>query len=204
MAEKEVSSELSKNVTTEKAKRKLKPGMGKKKGNAYEGQIAKKLSAALAPLTFIRSPGSGARVGGKNFELYGKMFGEEAMKLFTADVVPTNEKDTGLNFKWSVECKSYKSSDSFETMVAGNANIFKWFEESVIDAAKTDREPILIFKWNNTPTYVAIDSTLSNVKWDKQLPRLVIGGPDNNLRTLDIFYLDDLLPNKDFWIRGEL
>ena len=197
MSENQVSSELGKKTPAVKAKRKLKPGMGKKKGNAFEGQIAKKLSGALAPLTFIRSPGSGARVGGKNYEAFGKMFGEDAMKLFVADVVATNERDCGLNFKWSIECKSYKSSDSFETMVAGNANIFKWFEESVTDAEKTNREPILVFKWNNTPVYVAVDSNLSDISWSEYLPRLTIG---NTKRKLDVFYLDDLLPHKNFWL----
>jgi len=54
----------------------------KSKGNGFEGTIAKKLSAALAPLNFIRTPGSGARVGGKNFETIGKLFGEDALKIF--------------------------------------------------------------------------------------------------------------------------
>lgn len=181
---------------------KTKRANSKRKGSNFEGQIAKKLSAALAPLTFIRSPGSGARVGGKNFDAFGKMFGADAMKLFAADVVATNERDCGLIFKWSVECKSYKSSDSFETMVAGNANIFKWFEESVVDAAKTDRQPILVFKWNNTPTYIAVDSRLSGITWNNNLlPRLVIS---SGTRALDIFYIDDLLAEKDFWVQGEV
>ena len=108
-----VGSKPQKVGLTTKGKRKNKPGMGKAKGNGFEGKIAKSLSTALAPLTFIRSPGSGARVGGKNFETFGKMFGEEAMKIFVGDVVPTNEKDTNTIFYWSIECKSYAKSDSF-------------------------------------------------------------------------------------------
>ena len=79
-------------MAEEKPKRKMRPGGGKAKGNGFEGQIAKKLSTALAPLNFMRSPGSGARVGGKNFEKFGEMFGEEALAIFVADVVPINEK----------------------------------------------------------------------------------------------------------------
>ena len=75
----------------------MQPGAGKRKGSGFEGQIAKKLSAALAPLNFIRSPGSGARVGGKNFEKFGQMFGEEALSIFVADVVPINEKKENLS-----------------------------------------------------------------------------------------------------------
>jgi len=175
-------------------KRRMKPGGGKAKGNGFEGTIAKKLTTTLTPLTFIRSPGSGARVGGKNFATFGKMFGEDAMKLFVGDVVPTNEKDTKTIFYWSIECKSYAKSDSFETMVAGNSNIFKWFEESVIDAAKTNKHPILIFKWNHTPVYVAVDSSKLSPWPVKERLTLVQGA-----RALDIFYLDDLLQVPGFW-----
>lgn len=178
-------------ASPKKAKRKLKPGMGKAKGSGFEGVIAKKLSVALAPLTFIRSPGSGARVGGKNFETFGKMFGEDALKLFVADVVATNEKDSGLTFKHSIECKSYAKSDSFETMVAGNANIFKWFQESVTDAAKIDKNPLLIFKWNHTPIYVI--GLFSSMP---QNPRIVLSQNDV---TLSVFYFDDLITTPDFW-----
>jgi hypothetical protein len=189
-----IGEQPAKSVPLKKAKRKLKPGMGKAKGNNFEGQVAKKLTAALAPLTFIRSPGSGARVGGKNFATFGKMFGEDAMKLFVGDVVPTNERDTNLSFLWSIECKSYAKSDSFETMVAGNSNVFKWFEESVIDAAKTGKEPILIFKWNHTPIYAA--TTVITAGCIPVKPRLTL---DQGERSLAIFYFDDLISDPSFW-----
>jgi hypothetical protein len=64
----------------------------KAKGSGFENQVAKKLSTALAPLKFIRTPGSGARVGGKNFQAYGELFGQEALNIFVGDVVPVNQK----------------------------------------------------------------------------------------------------------------
>lgn len=179
-----------------KPKRKMLPGMGKKKGNSYEGLIAKKLSVALAPLNFIRSPGSGSRTGGKNFEKFGAMFGEEAMSLFTADVVPINEKQIGKKFKFSVECKSYATTDNFTSLANNTANIFKWFEESVIDAEKTKKVPILICKWNRTPSFVIVEKSelYANVK-----PMLTLLTYGNNPRALDIFYLDSLLKEPAFW-----
>lgn len=186
-----IGEQPAKSVPLKKVKRKLKPGMGKAKGSGYEGQIAKKLSTALAPLTFMRSPGSGARLGGKNFATFGKMFGEDAMKLFVGDVVVTNEKDTGLEFLHSIECKSYAKSDSFETMVAGNANIFRWFQESVVDAEKTNKNPLLICKWNHTPSYV--------IGYAATMPtgsRIIMS---QNGCSLSIFYLDDLLNDSSFW-----
>lgn len=176
--------------TTIKSKRKMRPGGGKSKGNGFEATIAKKLSAAL-PINFIRSPGSGARIGGKNFATIGSMMGAEALKLFNADVVPVNETAAGCTFKFSVECKSYATADNFTSLASGTANVFKWFEESVIDAAKVDRRPILIFKWNRTPIFVAVDAN------DMTVPPLlqVVKG-----RHLAIYELDELLKHPDFWV----
>lgn len=133
----------------------MKPGGGKAKGSNFESQVAKKLSTALSPLKFIRTQGSGARVGGKNFEALGQMFGEDALKLFVGDVVPVNEKEAGVVFKHSIECKFYKTPDSFTSLVSGTANVFKWMQESIDDAVKVNRNPLLIFKWNQTPIFVA-------------------------------------------------
>jgi len=165
----------------------------KSKGSGFEGVVAKKLTAALNPLTFIRAPGSGARVGGKNFEMFGKMFGEDAMKLFVGDVVCTNEKDTGINFKYSIETKFYKMPDSFTALASGNANVYGWFEESVIDATKVDKLPMLIFKWNRTDTFVAIEKT-DDVLFDVK-PKFELVKD----RHLQIFLFDELLEHPSFW-----
>lgn len=174
-----------------KQKRKLKPGMGKAKGSGFEGQIAKKLSSAL-PINFIRSPGSGARIGGKNFATVGAMMGEETMKLFNADVVPVNEQAVGYAFRFSVECKFYATADNFTSLAGGTANLFKWFQESVIDSAKIGREPVLIFKWNRTPTFVA---TLAGARPNP--PLLSIKNSD---LSLDIYDFDEALKDQDFWV----
>ena len=120
------------------------------------------------------------------------MFGADALKLFVGDVVPVNEQECGKSFKFSVECKFYKTPDSFTSLVAGSANIFKWMQESVTDAAKTGKVPLLIFKWNNTPIFVAA------------LHEHGIAQPcatiSNSSSKIDIFYLDELLKNKNLWM----
>ena len=201
-----IGEKPAKALPLKKSKRTMRPGGGKAKGNGFESQIAKKLSAGLAPLNFMRSPGSGARVGGKNFEKFGEMFGEEALAIFVADVVPINEKKEGIKFRHSVECKSYKTPDSFTQLAAGTANMFKWFEESVEDAKKTDKNPILIFKWNNTPVFVAV-----NLNHEKcfVLPTIapcfsVSYEPvsDHLTKTLSVYYFDDLIKDSSFWVEG--
>lgn len=190
-------------------KRKMKPGGGKAKGNGFEGTIAKKLGAALQPLNFIRTPGSGARVGGKNFATIGAMFGEDALKIFVGDVVPVNERQEGLTFRHSIECKAYATPDNFTSLASGTANVFKWFEESVTDAAKIGKNPLLIFKWNHTPIFVALDMGLTGKLLHSEFclelaranmkPLLTMLTHGETPRALDIFYLDDLLKVPGFW-----
>jgi hypothetical protein len=181
-------------VKVDKPKRKMRPGGGKAKGSGFESAIAKKLSAAL-PINFIRSPGSGARIGGKNFATIGAMMGEEAMKLFNADVVPVNESQVGFKFLFSVECKFYATQDHFTALASGAANLFKWFEEAVVDAAKIGRQPVLIFTWNRTPVFVAV---LAGTNAGLVSPAISISRPG---RSLDIYELDELLKHPDFWVQ---
>lgn len=185
---------------TEKPKRKLKPGMGKSKGNGFESTIAKTLSKNLQPLNFIRTPGSGARVGGKNFATIGAMFGEEALKIFVGDVVPVNEKQENVIFLHSVECKFYKSQDTFTGLASGSANIFKWFAESEEDAKKIGKNPMLIFKWNHTATFVAVDNRAWAPKLAKPQFSIITYSPDAS-KTLDIYLLEELLKTPDFWYK---
>lgn len=165
----------------------------KQKGNGFENVLAKKLTAALPPLKFVRTQGSGARVGGKNFETMGQMFGEDALKLFVGDVVPANEKSTGVEFLFSIEAKFYKTPDSFAALAAGTANLFGWMQEAITDAAKINRIPMLIFKWNNTAIYAAC---LSEDKIPGHKVRIV-----NTKSSIDIFLLDDLLKTPQVWFK---
>ena len=185
-------------------KRKMRPGGGKAKGNGFEGTIAKKLTAALQPLNFMRTPGSGARVGGKNFATIGAMFGDDALKIFVGDVVPINEKATGTKFHHSIECKFYATPDGFTALASGKANVFKWFQEAIDDAAKVDKSPMLIFKWNRTDIFVAVDTTSSKTDYtvltSKGIkPRITLLTYGENASALDIYYLDDLLVVPEFW-----
>ena len=175
----------------------------KQKGNGFEGTVAKKLTAALHPLNFIRTPGSGARVGGKNFETIGKLFGEDALKIFVGDVVPVNERQEKLRFHFSLECKFYASQDPFTSLVANTANLFKWFKEAVDDASKVDKQPMLVFKWNHTPIFVAVAAAPSELQASLVArgihPRLTLHTHGEGATGIHIYYLDDLLPVQEFW-----
>jgi hypothetical protein len=175
----------------------MKPGGGKAKGSGFEGQIAKKLTKALEPLTFIRTQGSGARVGGKNFETMGKMFGADALKLFVGDVVPTNERDSNLTFLWSVETKFYKTQDNFTSLASGSANLYKWFKESEEDAKKIDKQPLLVFKWNHTSIFVACSIVDAVNASNLGIPKCFSISKDD--QTLVVFEFEELLKHPSFW-----
>ncbi len=181
-----------------KEKRKMRPGGGKSKGNGFESTVAKQLSTALSPLNFIRTQGSGARVGGKNFDTIGQLFGEDALKIFVGDVVPVNEKKAQVAFHHCIECKFYKTPDSFTALTAGTANIFKWYKEAVDDAAKVNKNPLLIFKWNRTPIFVAFDTNHKECPSSQLKPLLTLLKYDQPV-ALDIYHLEDLLKDTNFW-----
>jgi hypothetical protein len=178
-------------------KDKKKRTNSKSKGNGFESQVAKLLTQHLQPLNFIRTQGSGARVGGKNFDTIGKLFGADALKLFVGDVVPTNEKDTNLRFNFSIETKFYKTPDNFTSLVTGSANFFKWFNEAETDAAKVGKMAMLIFKWNHTPTFAAV---LTTVGLRPTPPNISISYTFEGQRLMvDVFELNTLLKFPYFW-----
>lgn len=177
----------------------MKPGGGKSKGNGFEGAIAKRLTEALSPLNFIRTQGSGARVGGKNFETIGQLFGEEALRIFVGDVVSVNERQVGVSFLHCIECKFYKTPDSFTALTSGSANIFKWYNEVVDDSLKVQKNPLLIFKWNHTPIFAAFDPRRPGCPVTVLKPRLTLLRYGEESIVLDVFYLEDLLKDHEFW-----
>lgn len=187
---------MSEKIAPVKPKKRIN---SKGKGNGFENLVAKKLTAALQPLNFMRTPGSGARVGGKNFAGLGQLLGEDALKIFVGDVVPVNERAAGLKFHWSIETKFYSTQDNFTSLASGSANTFKWFTEAVVDAAKVERRPMLIMKWNHTDIFVVIEQPQTS-SWSKsRLFTLTTYPSETERRQLDIYTLDSLLQDPAFW-----
>jgi hypothetical protein len=168
---------------------------GKKKGSGFEGAMAKLLTEKLAPLKFRRSQQSGAIVGGKNEHVL-QQFGEDMKVLFVGDVVPSNESDLDVKFRFSVETKFYKTPEHLEHLLGqNNCIIMKWFEESVDDARKLNRLPILLFRFNHTSNYMCVDSAV-------ELPNtcvnvLIVKTP---ARTVKIALLDDALKTPSWFL----
>lgn len=139
--------------TETKIPKKKKAINSKAKGKGFEGEIAKTLSTKFAPYQFKRVLHSGAILGGKNVANIGQ-YSEALANLFVGDVVCVNEADHDKIFRFNVECKFYKTPETLDNFLGiTNSNLGKWFEESVVDAKKVNKEPLLIVKWNRSSIY---------------------------------------------------
>lgn len=180
----------------------------KKKGNGFEGHIGKVLAEHLSPLKFRRSQSSGAILGGENARFL-EQFSNDAKCLFVGDVVPTNEadvfRDEGWKFKFTLECKFYKSCDNLEHLFH-NTKLKGWMEQAITDSKKVDKKPLLIFKFNRTETYCAVpvgdeipSSTSRFVKI--RFPKDEFSEANNFTDGLEmtVFLLKDALQDINWW-----
>jgi hypothetical protein len=179
-------------TTVQKPKKRVN---SKSKGNGFESKIAKMLSTKFAPMKFVRTPGSGARVGGQNFGALGQFFSDDALKLFVGDVVPVNEKDCPKNFKFVIECKFYKDAEKIDGLLSGSSNIYKWVDVVLDDCKKVDKLGLAVFKWNNTPIYAAVTK---DVGLPAEIARIIL------TNGIQVVYFDELLKFDDFWLNTEI
>lgn len=162
----------------------------KGKGNSNERAICKLLSEALNPFKFIRSQSSGAVIGGKNYETNAHLYSKDAMHFFVSDIVCSNEKDVGKQFRFAIEAKAYKEAERLEVLLNGKSKIYEWLEEVRIDSEKVDKEGIIIFKWNNTPYYVGVNPL---IRLPTPVRTLILPTGDK------VCHLKELLQYPAFW-----
>jgi len=183
-------------------KEKKKRINSKKKGNHFEGHVAKLLSTHLAPMKFRRSQSSGAILGGENSRFM-ESYSYDAKALFIGDVVPTNEADVFRDEEWRIkftlECKFYRDPDNIEHLLKGT-RIFDWYDKARTDAAKLNKQPLLIFKFNHTSMMCGIEDKYS-------LPKdlsysVTIGSPSIRI---NIFMFEDAIKDIAWWkqLKGE-
>ena len=127
------------------------PSPSKAKGNSFERQTADFLSSLYGE-KFIRAPGSGAYVGGKNIFRKDSLH-ESQIRNFKSDIVP------GESFpKLNAECKSYKDFP-FHQLFTGNVKILESWIDQCMTAADDGDFNIILMKFNRKGTYVAVAMT---------------------------------------------
>lgn len=125
----------------------------KAKGNSFERRVADFLTNLYGE-KFIRAPGSGAYVGGKNAAR--KQFLHEGqIRNFKGDIVP------GQSFpRFNAECKSYKEF-AWHQMFTGNKVLDDWLDQlmSVSDPGDFN---VLFMKFNRRGEYVVTQASVTD------------------------------------------
>ncbi len=125
----------------------------KAKGSGFEREIAKYLSEKYSE-SFIRAPGSGAYVGGKN-QIRKEVLHEGQIRSFKGDVVP------GQSFKrMNIECKFY-ADFPFHLLLTGDCKVIDAWIDQLMDVADEDDVNLLFMKFNRKGRYVCVQSKLT-------------------------------------------
>jgi len=129
------------------------PNPQKQKGSSFEREVARYLSA-LYNESFIRAPGSGAYVGGKN-QARTQILHEGQIRSFKGDIVP------GQSFvKFNAECKSY-ADFPFNLVLAGECKVLDGWLDQMMEVADPSDINILFMKFNRKGRFVAVQSSLT-------------------------------------------
>jgi hypothetical protein len=126
------------------------PSPSKNKGSGFEREVAKYLSE-LYQESFIRAPGSGAYVGGKN-QSRTQFLHEGQIRSFKGDIVP------GQSFtKFNAECKFY-GDFPFHLLYSGDCKVLDGWIEQMMDVAEDGDLNILFMKFNRKGKFVVVQS----------------------------------------------
>lgn len=114
------------------------PSPQKQKGSSFEREVATFLSKLYGE-SFIRAPGSGAYVGGKN-QSRTEFLHEGQIRSFKGDIVP------GESFKnFNAECKSY-ADFPFHLVLTGDCKVLDGWISQMMDVADKDDLNILFYE----------------------------------------------------------
>ena len=129
------------------------PNPQKQKGSSFEREVSRYLSTIYNE-SFIRAPGSGAYVGGKN-QARTQILHEGQIRSFKGDIVP------GQNFpKFNAECKSY-ADFPFNLVLAGECKVLDGWLDQMMEVAEPGDVNILFMKFNRKGRFVAVQSSLT-------------------------------------------
>lgn len=118
------------------------------KGNSWENTVAKHLTSLYGE-SFIRVPGSGAYVGGKN-SVRKEFLHEGQIRAMKGDIIPP------LHWKhFNVECKSYADFPFHQLFSEGKISLFENWISQTLDAADQGDLNIIIMKFNRKGSYIA-------------------------------------------------
>lgn len=153
------------------------PSKQKSKGSNYERAVCKFLSE-LTGKSFVRTPESGARTGGKNFARTESMTNGQ-MDSFDGDILVPEEWNS-----WSIECKAYKEI-AWQKLFKpeGEAKLNSW----IAQANETIKpHNMVLFKINRMGQYIVIDNNDAHM-FDIPECRLEYRGTHKIMEMTDFF-----------------
>jgi hypothetical protein len=125
----------------------------KAKGSGFEREVAKFLSDLYGE-SFIRAPGSGAYIGGKN-QSRTQVLHEDQIRSFKGDIVP------GQSFtKMNVECKFY-ADFPFHLLMSGECKVIDAWLGQLLDVEDPGDLNLLIMKFNRIGRFIAVQPKLT-------------------------------------------
>jgi hypothetical protein len=156
----------------------------KNKGNTYERKVSNLLSGRFKSLLnedkgFRRNPDSGSYFGGSN---------STKLQTHNLDYAVFGDIICPKNFRFTIECKHYKDSPTFNSLV--NKKIVAWDEwinQSVQDSQSAGKKPLIIIKYNNVPDLILIPDLLPN-------SQLIL-----TYKGFNLYKLDELLQQPDIY-----
>ena len=126
------------------------PNPQKQKGSSFEREIATYLSSIYQE-SFIRAPGSGAYIGGKN-QTRTQILHEGQIRSFKGDIVP------GQSFpEFNAECKSY-ADFPFHLVLSGDCKVLDGWLEQMMSVSEEGDCNILFMKFNRKGKFVVVQS----------------------------------------------
>ena len=126
------------------------PNPQKQKGSSFEREVATYLSSVYEE-SFIRAPGSGAYIGGKN-QTRTQILHEGQIRSFKGDIVP------GQSFpKFNAECKSY-ADFPFHLVLTGECKILDGWLDQMMAVSEEGDMNILFMKFNRKGKFVVVQS----------------------------------------------
>lgn len=128
-------------------KKKVNP---KAKGNSFELEIAKYLSQTFNE-SFLRCPGSGAYVGGKN-SVRKEFLHEGQIRFMKGDIIPPPHW-----IKLNVECKSYAEFPFHQLFTTGEIKLLEAWIDQTITASDINDLNLIFMKFNRKGQYTCFE-----------------------------------------------
>jgi hypothetical protein len=123
----------------------------KNKGSNFERQTSKLLSNRFEKLlgiknSFRKLQDSGSFFGGSN---------KQRIETYNLDYAVFGDIICPKNFKFSIECKHYKTPPTFKSIINQNVTQWdKWLQQALQDSNSSSKEMCLIVKYNNVDEIV--------------------------------------------------